>query len=88
MQRQLRLMLLGGLAILLSASFSASQDAKKGDARTPNFYPTEVGNTWHYRVNLKGKDTTLTMTVAKHEKVNGEIVAKLETPNVNASIPV
>ena len=87
MQRQLRLTFLGGLIILLSASFSPSQDAKKGekDSKTPNFYPIEVGNTWHYRVNLKGKDSTLTMTVAKHEKINGETVARLETPNVDAN---
>lgn len=86
MHPQLRLTLLGGFLILLTASVSPSQD-KKGekDPKAPNFYPLEVGNTWNYRVNLKGKDSTLTMTVVKHEKVNGETVAKLETPNVDAN---
>lgn len=87
MNRQLRLTLVGGVLLLLTAVFAPAQQGKQGvkDPKAPNYYPTEVGNTWHYRVNLKGKDSTVTWTISKHEKVGGETVARLESPSVDAN---
>lgn len=38
------------------------------------YYPLQVGNTWHYR---DGKET-LTVRVVAHEKVGGDLCAKME----------
>jgi hypothetical protein len=47
-----------------------------------NYYPVEVGNTWHYRVNANGKITNFSARISKHENINGEALARLDTLNV------
>jgi hypothetical protein len=85
MRRQIRLTTLGGLVIFLATAIAPGQEGKQPDqgSKTPNYYPVEVGNTWHYKVTVNGKDGTITTTVAKHEKVDGTLAARLESPNVN-----
>jgi phage FluMu protein Com len=47
-----------------------------------NYYPVEVGNTWHYRVNANGKITNSSVRISKHETINGEALARLDALNV------
>jgi hypothetical protein len=78
-----RISLFGSMVILVAGVTSLGQEGKK--EKSPNYYPLEVGNTWHYRVLLKGKESTVTWTVSKYEKINGETVARLESAGVNAN---
>ena len=81
MPRQLRFLPVYGLTILVAAALSVAQETKKTD-KMPNFYPIEVGNTWHYKVNADGKDANVTTKIAKHENIDGQVLARLESPNV------
>jgi len=84
MRWHLRLTPVFGLVVVLSAALSSAQEAKQGekDAKTENYYPIEVGNTWTYKVNANGKDATISTTIAKHETINKTVLARLESPNV------
>jgi hypothetical protein len=81
-----RLTLLFGVLFLLAALIGAL-DAKPlpknaKDEKTPNYYPIEVGNAWHYKVTANGKDAKITTRIAKIEDFNGEKLARLESPTV------
>ena len=65
-------------------AFCAAQEVKQGekDAKQPNYYPVEVGNTWHYKVNANGKDANVTTRISKLEKFGDVELALLDSPNV------
>ncbi|MBI2804166.1 MAG: hypothetical protein HYX68_04180 [Planctomycetes bacterium] len=78
---------LGILAVgLMLTAFSNAQDGKKvkkdAKSKTPNYYPVDVGNTWHFRVNANGKNVNITTRISKLEKIDGETLARLDSANV------
>jgi hypothetical protein len=63
----------------------AGADKGPENQRNPdkfNYYPVDVGNTWHYRVTAKGNITNVSTRISKHETINGEALARLDTLNV------
>jgi hypothetical protein len=63
----------GLLAILLIAA--APSDKEK----QPEYYPLKEGNKWHYKISVEGVPSkTLVVQVAKMEKINDEMLARVE----------
>lgn len=63
----------------------AGADKGQENQRNPdkfNYYPVELGNTWHYRVNANGQFSNFSARIAKHETINGEALARLDALNV------
>lgn len=77
-----------GALILLACASSDAQDAKKDKqddkkpAAYPVYYPLEKGNTWYYKVTANGQDAKITTRIAKHEDINKQMLARLESPSV------
>ena len=84
MNRQWRLLPVIGVVFFLAAS-TDGQDAKQEPPATssPNYYPMDVGNEWHYRVTGNNKSSSVVTRIAKIDDINGEKLARLESPNVN-----
>lgn len=61
------------LALGLLASFLllSRPPLTAGDKKIQDFYPLQVGNTWHYRLDVGGKQSTLISKIAKSEKADG-----------------
>jgi hypothetical protein len=66
-----RLILTIGLAILAS-TFSFAQYAKN------NYYPLEVGNKWHFRIEVGGTTTNAVYSITKLETFDKIPLARLE----------
>src|SRR5579862_394263 len=76
--------LLIGILFLAAASLSSAlpPDRKEiGDKKdaTPNYYPLQVGNKWHYRVEVGGNTVNVVSTIAKIETIDGVPLARLES---------
>jgi hypothetical protein len=75
-----------GVLFLLATALAKPQgaDPKKDakPAKTPNYYPVEVDNVWHYKVTANGRDAKISTRIAKIEDFNGEKFARLESPTV------
>jgi hypothetical protein len=89
MKRHLRLVPLVGVLFLLVALIGAL-DAKPlpkngNDEKTPNYYPIEVGNQWHFRVTVGDNSTTAISTIAKTETIDGVTLSRLEA-TINGKI--
>jgi hypothetical protein len=74
-----RTSVIGTLLLLATAITSPAQDDK--DAKpspTPNYYPLQEGNEWHYRTTADDKTGNVTTRVAKLETIGGTHLARLE----------
>jgi hypothetical protein len=43
-----------------------------------NYYPLEVGNTWHFKATVNGAESKIVSTIAKQEKINDKVLARLD----------
>src|SRR5437764_1176475 len=67
------------IAALTTAQDAGKQDPPaKGGRGTPNYYPMQVGNEWHYKLSVGGNETDLMTTIAKTETIDKVPLALLE----------
>jgi hypothetical protein len=69
-----------GVCLLLSATLSSATERRYGDKGTkaPNYYPLQVGNTWHFKVTVMGQTITAISRIAKIETIDNVALARLE----------
>lgn len=53
----------------------------KGDPNKFNYYPLDVGNAWHFRLNINGNNVPSSVRISKHENINGVLLARLDSLN-------
>jgi hypothetical protein len=83
MKWHLRLTPIVGVLFLVSATFSNAVVPDKPDkdaqeAKTPNYYPMQVGNQWNYRIEAGGKSAESISKIAKIETIDDVPLARLE----------
>jgi hypothetical protein len=71
------------IAFFVLLESASSQPLQKGDeAKTPNYYPLEIGNTWHYTLTIEGKKENIKAHITKSEFSNGKFAMRLEVPGL------
>jgi Protein of unknown function (DUF3108) len=85
MSRHLGLRAALGIVIVLAASLALAQDAQKDKKdvkdKAPDYYPLQAGNEWHYSATANGQTTKVVTRIAKVENLDGQLLARLESPN-------
>jgi hypothetical protein len=71
-----RAVLLATLALWLPP---AAPQAEPGGVRDEPFFPLRVGTEWHYRIGGKKDGRTVVTRVVKHEQIDRQWCARLET---------
>ncbi len=91
MKWHLRLAAGAGVLFILAALCANAQETKqdkkelKEDKAPPNYYPLQVGNTWHYRITVQGNTANAVSSIAKVETIDGVPLARLEA-TVNGKV--
>ena len=68
-----------GVLLLLAAGYCGAGGGDKKSALTmPDYYPLQVGNQWKYRLDVNGKEVTMTTKIAKIETIDQQKLARLE----------
>jgi hypothetical protein len=89
MKRHLRLIPRAGVLFVLAVLVGALHAKPlppdgKGD-KAPNYYPLQVGNQWHFRVEVGANSATAVSTIAKTETIDGIMLSRLEA-TINGKI--
>jgi hypothetical protein len=77
------LSLVAGL-VLGAVALSAGEPRPTNQA-TPNYYPIEAGNAWHYRLDVNGNEVEVVSRIAKIETIDGIAMGRLEA-SINGKI--
>jgi hypothetical protein len=75
MRKHLRSAIILGFAFGLVTT-GVAQDGKGGKA--PNYYPLQVGNKWHFRIETGGNTGKAVSTVAAMETIDGKDLARVD----------
>jgi hypothetical protein len=69
-----------GISLVLFAGvcWAGPLPSGAGEKKAPNFYPLQVGNTWHFRAEVGGKTASSVYKVARLEKDGDKEFAILE----------
>lgn len=65
------------ICLVVSVVCLLAPAAQAGD-KTPNYYPLQVGNEWHYQADSGGKKESIVTKITKKDKVDGIEMAVLE----------
>jgi hypothetical protein len=78
--RGVLMLLFAGICLIgLAPASAGDKDKKAGDKdKKANFYPLQVGNTWHFKAEVMGKTNKTVYKVTRIEKVDGVDLAVLE----------
>ena len=78
MKWHLRLLAGLGVLILLASATSLAQQDKKAPTTTPNYYPLQMDNAWHFKVTVGANTVETVFRIAGIDDLKREKLARLE----------